>query len=153
MLEKKVYDAFSKIVGERNISQDPAVMDSYAFQWCNEIESAQRGEEPQRFGVRPLAVVLPESLEQVQDIVNEKIAAALPISFEIMTVDEAKKQGAIGLFEERYGDKVKVYSVGDYSKEICGGPHLESTKEMGHFKITKEESSSAGIRRIKAVLE
>ena len=65
MLEKNVYEAFKKAVGERYISQDPAVMDSYAFQWCNEIESAQRGEEPQRFGVRPLAVVLPESTEEV----------------------------------------------------------------------------------------
>ena len=70
MLEKKVYEAFTKIVGERHISQDLAVMDTYAFQWCNEIESAQRGEEPQRFGVRPLAVVLPESTEQVQSIVK-----------------------------------------------------------------------------------
>jgi glycolate oxidase len=70
MLEKDVFKAFKAVVGERFISQDPAVMDSYAFQWCNEIESAQRGEEPQRFGVRPLAVVLPESTEQVQAIVK-----------------------------------------------------------------------------------
>ncbi|MBN1777122.1 MAG: alanine--tRNA ligase, partial [Clostridiales bacterium] len=71
---------------------------------------------------------------------------------EEMTVDEAKAQGAIGLFESKYGEKVKVYTVGDFSKEICGGPHVENTSELGSFRIQKEESSSAGVRRIKAVV-
>ncbi len=70
-----------------------------------------------------------------------------------MSLGEAKKKGAIGLFEAKYGDKVKVYSIDDFSKEICGGPHVKNTDELGHFKITKEEASSAGIRRIKAILE
>ena len=69
-----------------------------------------------------------------------------------MTLEEAKKSGAMGLFENKYGNKVKVYTIGDFSKEICGGPHVEHTGVLGRFKIKKEESSSAGVRRIKAVL-
>ena len=72
---------------------------------------------------------------------------------EEMPYEEAKKQGAHGTFEDRYGSIVKVYSIGDFSKEICGGPHVSNTSELGTFKITKEESSSAGVRRIKGVLE
>lgn len=70
-----------------------------------------------------------------------------------MTVEEAKKSGAIGLFENKYGDIVKVYTIGDFSKEICGGPHVEHTGQLGKFKIIKEEAVSAGVRRIKAILE
>ena len=70
-----------------------------------------------------------------------------------MTVAEAKEQGAIGLFESKYGEEVKVYTIGDFSKEICGGPHAENTGSMGKFIIQKEQSSSAGVRRIKAVLQ
>lgn len=70
-----------------------------------------------------------------------------------MTVEQAKAAGAIGLFESRYGAKVKVYTVPGYSKEICGGPHVQHTGQLGHFVIKKEEASSAGVRRIKAVLE
>ena len=68
-------------------------------------------------------------------------------------IEEAKAQGAIGLFGDKYGEIVKVYSMGDFSKEICGGPHAENTKDLGKFRIAKEQSSSAGVRRIKAVLE
>jgi len=107
----------------------------------------------------------PEQIEKVENIVNEKIKADLPITMEEMTPEEAKKSGAIGLFEHKYGDKVKVYSIGPstrdarsgsreyFSREICGGPHVTRTSELGHFKILKEESSSADVRRIKAVLE
>ena len=70
-----------------------------------------------------------------------------------MTVEEAIKEGAIGIFTDKYDERVKVYRVGDYSMEICGGPHAERTGDLGHFKITKEESSSKGVRRIRAVLE
>ena len=70
-----------------------------------------------------------------------------------MTVDEAKAQGALGVFDSKYGEKVKVYTMGKYSKEICGGPHAKNTGELHHFKIIKEESSSAGIRRIKAIID
>ena len=94
-----------------------------------------------------------EQLQQVEDIVNEQIKRDLPVTCEEMTLEEAKESGAMGLFESKYGEKVKVYTIGDFSKEICGGPHVSHTGELGHFKIKKEESSSAGIRRIKAVLE
>ena len=94
-----------------------------------------------------------EQLEEVEKIVNEKIAEDLPVTCEEMTLEEAKASGATGLFENKYGEKVKVYSIGDFSKEICGGPHVTHTAELGHFKIKKEESSSAGVRRIKAILE
>ena len=94
-----------------------------------------------------------EQLKEVEDIVNEQIKRDLPVTCEEMTVEEAKNSGATGLFENKYGDKVKVYTIGDFSKEICGGPHVKHTGELGKFKILKEESSSAGVRRIKAILE
>ena len=94
-----------------------------------------------------------EQLKEVEDIVNEQIKRDLPVTCEEMTVEEAKNSGATGLFENKYGDKVKVYTIGDFSKEICGGPHVKHTGELGKFKILKLESSSAGVRRIKAILE
>ena len=95
----------------------------------------------------------PEELAEIEKWVNSAINADVPVTLDEMTVDEAKKQGAIGVFESKYGDKVKVYTIGKYSKEICGGPHAKSTGELHHFKITKEEASSAGVRRIKAILD
>lgn len=94
----------------------------------------------------------PEEIKQVEDIVNEQIQKDLPVTCEEMSYEEAKNSGAIGLFTDKYGDKVKVYTIGDFSKEICGGPHVTHTGELGKFKIKKEESSSSGIRRIKAIL-
>jgi alanyl-tRNA synthetase len=94
-----------------------------------------------------------EELQQVEDLVNQAIRDDLPISFQEMGVEEAKASGAMGLFEDRYGDKVRVYTMGDFSKEICGGPHADSTGQLGRFKIQKEEASSAGVRRIRAVIE
>ncbi len=94
----------------------------------------------------------PEQIAEVEKIVNEQIQRELPVTCEEMTVNKAKEKGAIGLFESKYGDTVKVYSVGDFSKEICGGPHVQNTKELGSFKIKKEQSSSAGVRRIKAIV-
>ena len=94
----------------------------------------------------------PEEIKQVEDLVNEQIHRDLVVTCEEMTYDEAKASGAIGLFANKYGERVKVYTIGDFSKEICGGPHVEHTGDMGTFKIKKEESSSSGIRRIKAVL-
>lgn len=96
--------------------------------------------------------VTPEQLAEVEQIVNEAIRRDLPITVEEMAVDAAKASGAIGLFGDRYGATVKVYSIGDFSKEICGGPHASHTGELGRFEIKKEESSSRGVRRIKAVL-
>ena len=106
-----------------------------------------------RFDFTHDAPMTADQVQQVEDIVNSVIARDLPVSFETMTIEEAKAQGAIAFFESKYGEQVKVYSVGDFSKEVCGGPHVTSTGSMGHFKIQKEQSSSAGVRRIKAVLE
>jgi alanyl-tRNA synthetase len=93
-----------------------------------------------------------EQISEVEEIVNNAINDDLEIKCQEMSVEEAKSQNAIGLFGDRYGELVKVYSVGDFSKEICGGPHASRTGSMGRFKIKKEESSSRGVRRIKAVL-
>ncbi|MCK9438834.1 MAG: alanine--tRNA ligase [Patescibacteria group bacterium] len=93
-----------------------------------------------------------EQKKQVEDLVNENIQKGLKVNCSEMSLEEAKKMGATGVFESKYGEKVKVYSVGDFSKEICGGPHVESLENLGVFKIQKEESSSSGVRRIKAVL-
>ena len=93
-----------------------------------------------------------EEIEQVEKLVNEAIEAKAPITCREMTVPEAKAEGAIGLFESKYGEQVKVYTMGEFSKEICGGPHAENTGDLKSFKILKEESSSAGVRRIKAVI-
>ena len=97
----------------------------------------------------------PEQLAEVERLVNEAIAADLPVTYHVTTVEGAKEEGAVGVFGERYGEEVKVYQVGDgsFSKEICGGPHVASTGMLGSFRILKEESSSAGVRRIKAVVE
>ena len=95
----------------------------------------------------------PEQLAEVEKLVNEAIDRDLPVVCEEMTIEEAKNSGAMGLFENKYDARVKVYTMGDVSKEICGGPHASHTGELGHFKILKEESSSRGVRRIKAVLQ
>jgi alanyl-tRNA synthetase len=97
--------------------------------------------------------VTKEEQKKVEDWVNERIKDQLEVKREEMTLEEAKKAGAQGVFENKYGDKVFVYSIGKKSIEICGGPHIENTKELGHFKIKKEESSASGVRRIKAILE
>ncbi len=98
-----------------------------------------------------------EEKEKVTKIINDVIDAKLPVSYTEMSVEEAKNSGALGLFNQKYGDKVKVYTVGSgdnvFSMEICGGPHVENTGDLGTFRIKKEQASSAGIRRIKCVLE
>ena len=106
-----------------------------------------------------------EELQKVEDLINEKIQDELPVTHKEMTVEEAKSLGAAGVFNEKYGNMVKVYFIGPkepeeqgknkklFSVEICAGPHVENTRELGKFKIKKEESSSAGVRRIKAVLK
>ena len=94
----------------------------------------------------------PEEIAEVEKLVNEWINAKYDVVCEEMAVNEAKEQGAIGLFESKYGDRVKVYTMGPVSKEICGGPHAKNTGDLVNFKIKKEESSSAGVRRIKATI-
>ena len=99
---------------------------------------------------RPLT---PEEIKAVEAEVNGVIEAGIDVVSEEMSVEAARAAGAIGVFGDRYGETVKVYTIGDYSKEICGGPHAKNTRELGKFVITKEQSSSAGVRRIKAELK
>jgi alanyl-tRNA synthetase len=99
-----------------------------------------------------------EEKKKVEDIVNEKIEQALPVNVITLKKEEAEKTGALHFFGEKYPDEVTVYYIGDtidqaFSKEFCGGPHVKNTSELGHFKIAKEEAVSAGVRRIKAILE
>ncbi len=95
-----------------------------------------------------------EEKKRVEDYVNEAINSKIEVVMKEMSLEEAKKSGAEGAFENKYGERVKVYEIGEYSKEICGGPHVKNTSEIeGRFKIIKEQSSSAGVRRIKAILE
>lgn len=94
-----------------------------------------------------------DQIKQVEEIVNRQIERDLPISFTEMTLDDARNAGAIALFGDKYDEIVKVYSIGDFSREVCGGPHVEHTSELGRFRVVKEQSSSQGVRRIKAVLE
>ncbi len=119
-------------------------------------EVAQKGSnitpERLRFDFSFSRKMTKEEILKVQEIVNENIRAGHPIQMQEMTVEDAKAQGAIGLFGDRYGERVKVYTMGPASKEICGGPHANNTGELGSFTIQKEESSSAGVRRIKAVI-
>ncbi len=93
-----------------------------------------------------------QEIKKVEDLINEQIKRKLEITREEMSLEQAKKQEAIGSFENKYKEKVSIYSIGNFSKEICAGPHVQNTKELGKFKITKEEASAAGVRRIKAVL-
>ena len=123
----------------------------------NDPDVAQKGSnitsERLRFDFTFGRKVTPEEIAEVQKLVNDAIAADVEIVCEQMSLDDAKNSGAIGLFESKYGSMVKVYTMGEFSKEICGGPHAARTGELGKFRIVKEESSSAGVRRIKAVLE
>ena len=96
--------------------------------------------------------VTKEEQKAVEDFVNEAIAAAVPVECREMPLEEARASGAKGIFGEKYGDVVKVYNIEGWSREICGGPHAGNTAELGAFKIKKEQSSSAGVRRIKAVI-
>lgn len=119
-------------------------------------EVAQKGSnitpERLRFDFSFGRKVTKDELAQVEALVNEWIKADVPVVMTETTVEDAKKEGAIGLFESKYGERVRMYTMGEYSKEICGGPHASHTGELVSFKILKEESSSAGVRRIKAVI-
>ena len=94
-----------------------------------------------------------QEIKHIENLVNEKIKQSIPVIKEEMSPEEARRKGAAGIFDEKYGENVFVYLIGDFSKEICAGPHVKNTKELEHFKIQKEESSSSGVRRIKAILE
>jgi alanyl-tRNA synthetase len=120
-------------------------------------EVAQKGsnitEERLRFDFSFYRPMTQEEIKQTEDLVNEAIQAALPVDCREMSVENAKNENAIGLFGDRYGETVKVYSFGDFSKEICGGPHVSNTSELGTFVIAKEQSSSSGVRRIRGELK
>ncbi|MDR2543421.1 MAG: alanine--tRNA ligase [Treponema sp.] len=126
------------------------------------VHAAQKGSnitaERLRFDFTHDAPLTPDELKKIEEIVNKQIKNDLPIFVETMTIDEATKSGAIALFGEKYESQVKVYTIGNsvsdfFTKEVCGGPHVQRTGSLGTFKIQKEQSSSAGVRRIRAVLE
>ncbi len=105
-----------------------------------------------RFDFSHPAKMTPEEISKVESIVNEQIQRNLPVCMEVMSLEDARNRGAMALFAGKYEEQVKVFSIGDFSMEVCGGPHVGTTSELGIFKITKEESSSAGVRRIRATL-
>jgi alanyl-tRNA synthetase len=123
---------------------------------------AQKGSninnERMRFDFTFERPMTPEEIKQVEDIVNQKIKEDLPVTMEILPLEKAKEEGARALFTNKYGEDVKVYTIGRdpksdwFSKEVCGGPHVQHTAQIGEFKIQKEQSSSAGVRRIRAVI-
>lgn len=123
------------------------VLGDHVFQKGSNITS-----ERLRFDFSHSQKMTPEEITSVEKIVNDQIQASLPVTFEDLNIDDAKKRGAIGLFEEKYGNIVRVYKIGDFSLEFCGGPHVSNTSELGFFKIQKEEAVSQGVRRIKATL-
>ncbi|MBP5157239.1 MAG: alanine--tRNA ligase, partial [Treponema sp.] len=128
-------------------------------------EVAQKGsnitDERMRFDFSFHRAMTKEEVKQVEDIVNEQIQKDLPVTMEVMDLEAAKASGARALFGEKYEKQVKVYTIGPkagsgekwFSKEVCGGPHVQHTAQIGTFKIAKEQSSSAGVRRIRATIE
>ena len=119
---------------------------------CNQ-KGSNITDERMRFDFNFPRPMTAEEVKAVEDLVNEKIKEDIPVVYREMSLEEARAEHFVGVFDEKYGDVVKTYSVGEFSKEMCGGPHVERTGVLGHFRIVKEQSSSAGIRRIKAVLE
>ena len=119
---------------------------------CNQ-KGSNITDERMRFDFNFERPMTKEEIQQVEDLVNEKIKEDIPVVYKEMSLDEARAEHFVGVFDSKYGDVVKTYSIGDFSKEMCGGPHVASTGVLGHFKIVKEQSSSAGVRRIKAILE
>ena len=124
------------------------VLGDHVYQKGSNITS-----ERLRFDFSHDGKMTPEEIKKVEDIVNENIKNNLKVTREEVPYEKAREMGAIGVFDNKYGEMVSVYHVGDFSLEFCGGPHVESTGNMGTFKITKEEAVSQGVRRIKAVLE
>jgi alanyl-tRNA synthetase len=106
-----------------------------------------------RFDFAHPSKLTPEEVAEVERIVNEQIQRDLAVTSQEVSLDEARETGAIGLFGDRYGDRVRVYTIGGFSREICGGPHVERTGEMGRFRIAKQQSIGSGLRRIRAVLD
>ncbi len=118
---------------------------------CNQ-KGSNINDERLRFDFNFPRPMTEEEIKAVEDLVNEKIKEDIPVVFCEMSLEEARKEGFVGVFDSKYGETVKTYSIGDFSREMCGGPHVARTGELGQFKIVKEQSSSAGVRRIKAIL-
>ncbi|MFH1841470.1 MAG: alanine--tRNA ligase [Candidatus Nealsonbacteria bacterium] len=124
------------------------VLGDHVFQRGSNINA-----ERLRFDFSHPKKVTPEEIQKVEDLVNQNIKANLEVDCQEMALEDAKNKGATGIFESKYKEKVKVYGIGEISKEICGGPHVKNTGELGKFKIQKEESCSSGVRRIRAILQ
>jgi alanyl-tRNA synthetase len=105
-----------------------------------------------RFDFSHPARLTDEQLAEVERIVNEQINLDLPVKMEITSLEKARESGALAFFGDKYGDQVKVYTIGEFSKEVCGGPHVSHTSELGRIKILKQEAVGQGIRRIRATL-
>ncbi len=106
-----------------------------------------------RFDFSHPAKMTPAELQRVEELVNEIIGRALPVTMEMTDLETARRKNAMALFSAKYGEQVKLFAIGDFSAEVCGGPHVANTRDLGHFRILKEEASSAGVRRIRAVVE
>ncbi len=106
-----------------------------------------------RFDFAHYQAMTPEEIQQTEDIVNREIAAALPVTTDIMKLEDAKKTGAMALFDEKYGEEVRVVSMGDFSKELCGGTHVKNTSDIVRFKILSESGIASGVRRIEALTD
>ena len=119
---------------------------------CNQ-KGSNITDERMRFDFNFPRPMTEEEIGAVENLVNEKIRENIPVVYKEMSIGEARKENFVGVFDSKYGDTVKTYSIGEFSKEMCGGPHVASTGVLGKFRIVKEQSSSAGVRRIKAVLE
>lgn len=119
---------------------------------CNQ-KGSNINDERMRFDFNFDRPMTEDEVKAVEKLVNEKIQENIPVIYKEMSLEEARKENFVGVFDSKYGDVVKTYSIGEFSKEMCGGPHVKSTGELGHFRIVKEQSSSAGVRRIKAILE
>ena len=119
---------------------------------CNQ-KGSNINDERMRFDFNFDRPMTEAEVKAVEELVNEKIQEDIPVVYREMSLDEARKENFVGVFDSKYGDVVKTYSIGNFSKEMCGGPHVARTGELGKFKIVKEQSSSAGVRRIKAILE
>ena len=107
-------------------------------------------EDRLRFDFSHPKAISKEEIKRIEDRVNENVAAGIPVQKEVLSIEEAKKKGALAFFAEKYGDKVRVVSIGDVSKEFCGGTHLTNTSEIGTFKIASEGAVAQGIRRLEA---
>jgi len=94
-----------------------------------------------------------DELAAVEALVNQQIERDLPVHMQVMPLEQAAAQGALAFFAEKYGEQVKVYTIGDFSQEVCGGPHVSRTGELGRFRITKQEAVKQGVRRIRGILE